>query len=133
MPYLIKILWHVKKKKTPQNSSVGYISKAAYISWTMDSIWFTQESLAWKPDWWADNRLCFEAFKKRIKYYSFKYFSTDWQQRDWAIVIDYLFVTFLMNRAYIRFLPYIWKYTLINTISEEKVVSKQPSHIISTS
>ena len=25
-------------KKTPQNLSVGYISKAAYISWAMDSI-----------------------------------------------------------------------------------------------
>ena len=32
---------------------------------------------------------------------------------DWSIVFDYLFLTFLMNGAYIQFLPYIWKHTSI--------------------
>ena len=45
-------------KKTPRNSRVGYASKAEYILWTMDNSWFTQESLARKPDWSAESNLC---------------------------------------------------------------------------
>ena len=35
------------------------------------------------------------------------------------MIIDFLFLTFLMNGSYIRFLPYIWKRTWINTISKD--------------
>ena len=63
MPYFIKSLWHIQK--IPQDSRLGYVSKTVSISWTMDSSWFTQESLAWKSDWWANSKLCSSRCLKR--------------------------------------------------------------------
>ena len=57
-------------------------------------------------------------FIGRIKSYSFKYFSTNWQYWDWSVVIDYFFITFSVKRAYIGFLTDIWKCILTNTISK---------------
>ena len=56
MSYFIKKLGHIQK--TTQDSTEGYASKAEYILWTMDNSWFTQESLARKPDWSAESHLC---------------------------------------------------------------------------
>ena len=44
-------------RKTPQDLRAGYASKAEYILWTIDNSWFTQESLARKPDWSAKSNL----------------------------------------------------------------------------
>ena len=45
--------------KKPRDSSVGYASKA------MECSWFTQESLARKPCWWADSKLYSSRYSKR--------------------------------------------------------------------
>ena len=60
MPHFIKtLLWHIQKTP-PQDSRVGYASKAEseYISQTMDNSWFTQELLVHKPDWSAVRVIC---------------------------------------------------------------------------
>ena len=62
MPYFIKGLGHIQK--TPRDSRVGYASKAEYILWTMDNGWFTQESLARKPDWSPESNLHSSRYSK---------------------------------------------------------------------
>ena len=64
MPYLIKKDFDISKKHHNMQAW-RYASKTAYISWTMDSSWFIHESLAQKPDWWADSKLCSLQYSKR--------------------------------------------------------------------
>ena len=58
----------------------------------MGSNWSTQESLAWKPNWWANSSLYFSRYSnKELKITLSNIF---WQignkLADWSIVIDYL-------------------------------------------
>ena len=38
-------------KKTPLTSTVGFSSKAVWISWIIDNNWAIHESPGGKPDW----------------------------------------------------------------------------------
>ena len=115
MPNFVKSLWHVQKYSTCFKSWISII----YISWM---IAINCVSHTWVIT--ANTRLVnwkkFVSIKivgKRIKNGSFNQFPRYWQLWNcYIIVYCYLFVIFLMSRAYIGFLPYIREFSKADTI-----------------
>ena len=53
-------------RKQEHTSSGGFCSKPAYILWTIDNSWYSQESSGWNPDWFTLNNL-FSSINGKIK------------------------------------------------------------------
>ena len=109
MSYFTKSLRHIQK--TSMRFKSWYASKVVEILWTMDSNWSMQELLVWNQ---TDELIVFIFQNNQTKNQKLilQIWSTNWQKRDWSVVIDYLFVPFFLNRAYIGFLSCIWKCTM---------------------